>query len=205
MGRTWRQRRYERFVVLCGLEPTDRILDIGSGSGGALAVYNRANAITAVDLERWPDDPNRPNVEFVQGNGCALQFSDQTFDVAFSNSVIEHMDAEDQRRFAHEVRRVAGRYYVQTPNKWFPIEPHYQLPLFQFLPRALQRRLVARFQLGWQAKGEMETIRLLTARELRRLFPDAEIHRERMFGFTKSLMAVRRESPAEIARSSPKG
>lgn len=74
----------------------------------------------------------------------------------------------------------------------FPIEPYYQLPLFQFLPLAVRRLLVPRFQLGWQQKGEMETIRLLSARQLQqKLFPDSTIHRERLLGLTKSLMAVR--------------
>ncbi len=49
-----------------------------------------------------------------------------------------------------------------------------------------------RFTLGWQAKGEWEEITLLAARDLRRLFPDAEIHREKVLGLTKSLIAVRR-------------
>jgi hypothetical protein len=81
---------------------------------------------------------------------------------------------------------------VQTPNRYFPIEPHYQLPLFQFLPERLRRALNKRFTLGWREKGQWEEINLLSARDLRRLFPDAEIHRERVLGLTKSLMAVRR-------------
>jgi SAM-dependent methyltransferase len=190
-GHAWRARRYGRFAVLCGLRSKDRIIDIGSGAGGALAVFNHENEITAVDLHQWPSDAGNANVRFVQGNGCALPFPDRSFDIAFSNSVIEHMCARDQQRFAAELRRVADRYYVQTPNRFFPLEPHYQLPLFRFLPLAVQRFLVARFQLGWQQKGEMETIRLLSARQLQQLFPDATIHRERLLGLTKSLMAVR--------------
>ena len=96
-----------------------------------------------------------------------------------------------QAAFAAEIARVSERYYVQTPNRWFPIEPHYQLPLFQFLPRSVRQRLNARFNLGWQPRGHWEEITLLTARDLQRLFPDATIHRERVLGLTKSLMAVR--------------
>ena len=80
---------------------------------------------------------------------------------------------------------------MQTPNRWFPIEPHYQVPLFQFLPRPLRRAINKRFTLGFQPKGYWEEITLLSARDLKRLFPDATIHRERVFGLTKSLMAVR--------------
>jgi hypothetical protein len=81
---------------------------------------------------------------------------------------------------------------VQTPNRYFPIEPHYQLPFFQFLPRSARMALNRRFSLGWQGKGHWEEITLLSAGDLKRLFPDAEIRRERVLGLTKSLIAVRR-------------
>jgi hypothetical protein len=64
--------------------------------------------------------------------------------------------------------------------------------LFQFLPEKMQRALNDRFSLGWQEKGHWEQIDLLSSNDMRRLFPDAEIHRERVLGLTKSLIAVRR-------------
>ena len=189
-GRRWRQRRYEMFCRLCDVRPSESIIDLGSGGGGALALFNTTNPITAVDLQQWEAE-QRPNVTFVRGDARSLPYPDNSFDIAFSNSVIEHLDVADQERFAREVRRISNRYFVQTPNKWFPIEPHYQLPLFQFVPDRAKFWLNERWRLGWQAKGSRETIRLLGAHDLRRLFPDAEIHRERFLGFTKSLMAVR--------------
>ncbi len=112
-----------------------------------------------------------------------MPFPDGAFDVVFSNSVVEHVPRENWLTFAREIRRVGDRYFVQTPNKWFPLEPHYMLPLVQFLPRRLRHRLDECF-----AGGKID---LLDERTLRRLFPDAEIRRERMLGLTKSLMAVR--------------
>jgi 2-polyprenyl-3-methyl-5-hydroxy-6-metoxy-1,4-benzoquinol methylase len=189
----WRRQRYELFQELCGLKPEDRIIDVGAGWGAALERFNTLNPIVAVDLK--PDTSQwlaSPNVTALQADGTNLPFADDEFDVGFSNSVIEHVPEELQPAFAAELGRVAKRYYVQTPNRWFPIEPHYQLPLFQFLPRRARVALNRRFTLGWQAKGEWEEITLLGARELRRLFPDAEIHREKVLGLTKSLIAVRR-------------
>jgi hypothetical protein len=191
----WRRQRYELFVELCGLEPDDRIIDVGAGWGAALERFNTVNPIVAVDLNldtsQWLGSPN---VTALQADGTKLPFADGEFDVGFSNSVIEHVPPELQPAFAAEMARVTKRYYVQTPNRWFPIEPHYQLPLFQFLPRRVRMALNRRFALGWQAKGEWEEITLLGARDLRRLFPDAEIHRERVLGLTKSLIAVRRSA-----------
>ena len=64
--------------------------------------------------------------------------SDGAFDVVFSNSVIEHVETyENQRRMAAEIRRVGRRYFVQTPNRHFPLEPHFLVPGFQLLPYPL--------------------------------------------------------------------
>lgn len=189
----WREQRYRLFEELCDLRPDDRIVDVGAGWGAALERFNSVNPIVAVDLT--PDATawlHSPNVTVVQADGTALPFSDGEFDVAFSNSVIEHVPRHLQPAFAGEIRRVARRYYVQTPNRYFPIEPHYQLPFFQFLPQRAQMMLNRRFTLGWQARGRWEEITLLGAADLRALFPDAELHREKLFGLTKSLIAVRR-------------
>jgi hypothetical protein len=191
----FRERRYRLFLELCDVSRDDRIIDVGAGTGGGLERFNRENPIVAVDLEGersgWLD---QPNVTVEKGDGTRLRFADREFPVAYSNSVIEHIPKQLQRAFADEVRRVGERYFVQTPNKWFPIEPHYQVPLFHFLPVRVRRALNKRFTLGFQPKGYWEEITLLSARDLKRLFPDARIHRERVFGLTKSLMAVRGEA-----------
>ena len=100
--------------------------------------------------------------------------------------MIEHVEPTDRALVAAEIRRVARRWFVQTPNLWFPVDPHTLLPGYQFLPAAVQRRLAS---IG-AAGGDHERIRLLDAAELRRLFPDADTVRERFGPLTKSLIAV---------------
>jgi SAM-dependent methyltransferase len=191
--RRWRENRYERFLELCRVSPGERILDVGAGAGGALERFNRTNEIVAVDLSplssAWLE---QDNVTVQVADATELPFGDREFPLAFSSSVIEHIPKELQPAFATEIRRVSERYYVQTPNRWFPIEPHYQFPFFQFFPERLQRWLNSRFTLGWRKKGSWEEANLLSASDLSRLFPDGEIHREKLFGLTKSLMVVRR-------------
>ena len=127
------------------------------------------------------------------------QFRDDEFDVAFSNSVIEHVgEFDQQRQMAAEVMRVGKKYFLQTPNRFFPVEPHFLFPLFQFLPLAARVFLVRRFDLGFYAQGgvpnEQEaieivsSIRLLTQRELEQLFPGGTIYKEKVFGLTKSFI-----------------
>jgi SAM-dependent methyltransferase len=157
------------------------VLDVGCGSLGLRALAP-AGDITGLDALPQPRYPGR----FVEADALAMPFADGEFDVVYCNSLIEHVDPAQRAQLAAELRRVGTRWFVQTPNRWFPIEPHVLLPLFQFLPRALRRRL---WRFG--ASGEeFHDIHLLDRRELARLFPDARILRERVGPLTKSLMAV---------------
>ena len=134
-------------------------------------------------------------------DGSIVPFRDRSFDICYSNSVIEHVgDADAVARFASEVRRLAPRYFVQTPNRYFFVEPHFICVFIHWLPTSLKRHLIRRGSLwGWMAKPDQKTIddwlrdiRLLTVKDMRRLFPDAEIVRERFLGLTKSIIAIKR-------------
>ena len=136
----------------------------------------------------------------VAASGLQLPHRDGSFDVAFCNSVIEHVGGRDeQAALAAQLSRVARGLWVQTPARAFPLEPHLLTPFFHFLPRRWQRRLARNFTVwGWltrpdpaQAREMVETIRLLGYREFAALFPDCEIRRERVLGWTKSYVAVR--------------
>jgi hypothetical protein len=179
-----RRRRHELFVRAMGLQGDEHILDVGCGSSGLRALDERLD-ITGLDRLPQPGYAGGPE-RFVQGDALEMPFPGKAFDVAYCNSLIEHVEPGRREQLASELRRVAGRYFVQTPNRWFPIEPHVLLPLFQFLPRGLRRRLW-RFGVSGDA---FHDIPLLGRRELVRLFPEATILRERVGPLTKSLMAV---------------
>ena len=148
---------------------------------------------------------------WVAGDGRALPFRDAAFDVVFSNSVIEHVgDADSQRRFAREIARVGRAYWVQTPNRWFPVEQHLLTPLVHWLPKRWQRSIVPRFTI-WSALVRpsadrrafylahyLDDVRLLSAAEFAALFPGARLIRERVCGWTKSLVAVRPQSRRNV-------
>lgn len=135
---------------------------------------------------------------YVRGDARALEFKDASFDVVYSNSVIEHVGgAREQGEMAREIRRVGKRYFVQTPNYFFPIEPHFLVPGFQFLPLSLRARLLNRCDLGWSkrepdlasARAVVGSVTLLRRKEFARFFPDATIYDERYLGLTKSFIA----------------
>jgi len=140
-----------------------------------------------------------PNFSGLVGDAANLdEFSDKEFDVVFSNSVIEHLgNFQDQQQMARQVQRVGKLYFVQTPNRFFPVEPHFLLPFFQFFPLWVQVELIRRFDLGWyekipdkdRAREHVLSHRLLTEREMVTLFPEGQLYKERFFGMTKSFIA----------------
>jgi hypothetical protein len=154
-----------------------------------------------IDRQELEPIPSRPWLRAGNGNALALNFKDKSYDLVFSNSVIEHVQTwENQKKFAHEVDRVGKGLWIQTPAREFFIEPHYIAPFIHWLPVSLRRKLVRWCTLwGWIERPDqnrvdemIREIRLLTFNEFRSLFPDCEILRERFLGiFTKSYIAVR--------------
>lgn len=194
-----RRRRFERFEALVSDLPRPfRILDVG----GVETFWTRMGfprgpgeaRVCLLNLEEVP--VSRPGFESLAGDARDLsRFGDDSFDVVFSNSVIEHVGgAAEQARMARELRRVGRRYYVQTPSRGFPIEAHTLVPGFQLLPLGLRATLLQRFALGWMprqpdrasALAEARALRLLDRRELAELFPDGRLHAERVLGLVKS-------------------
>lgn len=196
-----RQNRFAHFNSL--VEPLSRplrILDVG----GTQVFWERMGFLGQTDVEIVLLNvgavlADQPNVTSVAGDArCMPEYADGEFDVVFSNSVIEHVgNFEEQRQMAEEVKRVGKRYFVQTPNRNFPIEPHFLFPYFQFLPLWAQVFLLKHFDMGWTKKIEdkekaaemAKSITLLTRREFTSLFPDAEMRKEKFLGMTKSFTA----------------
>jgi hypothetical protein len=221
-----RTRRFEAFARLVDDLPRQpsrplRILDVGGRSafweqrGWAgredvhVVIVNLESELAACETEHTGYD----NIELHAGDATNLsEFPDGSFDLAFSNSVIEHLQTfERQAAMAAEVLRLAPRYWVQTPNFWFPIEPHFLTPGWHWLPVSVRVALLRRRRWGWrgpcpdpnEARELVREVRLMRATELRRLFPGAELRRERIGPFVKSFMAVRAASAAAGASAAP--
>ena len=183
-----------------------RIIDVGGTeqywsiiSAGFLDRHGVTIAVVNLPETPMPDDHGR--FEFIAGDGCHLEvFDDCSFDIAHSNSVIEHVgDSEHMADFAREITRVAPAYFVQTPNYWFPVEPHFKTMFFHWLPKWMRVWLLLRLNLGeWGRKTNkeaalraVESAHLLDRKTMQTLFKEADIITERFLGLPKSLIAVK--------------
>ena len=178
----------------------DHVVDLG----GTAAFWRdcpddlRPRRVTCVNLA---GDPGRivlgaSLITVLRGDATDPPIDPTEADLVVSNSVIEHVgDQAAVRRFAAVVRANPA-YVVQTPNRWFVVEPHLALPLHFALPRRARIEVVRVWDRGpvrrtrAAATARVDGIRLLDARVLARLFPEATVHRERGLGHTRSLVAI---------------
>ncbi len=200
--RHFRSKRMRLFEQTFEISARTRILDVG----GSAAIWRFLSVEPQLTILNLPSavEPGLAHAHSVAGDARMLPFRDRSFDIVFSNSVIEHVgDSGQQRRFAEEVSRVGCSYWIQTPNRSFPIELHVMLPFVHHLPKTWQRAIVNRFTV-WEVLVRpseeqrkfyihhfLNELNLLDAPRLRAMFPDARILTERAFGLGKSLVAVR--------------
>lgn len=177
-----------------------RVLDLGgrpnfwdnSAIHPAQLVCLNLEPTPARDLPGWSS--------YVQGNACEppSQIAQERFDLVISNSVIEHVGGWQQRQqFAEVVHRSADRHWVQTPYRYFPVEPHWLFPAMQFMPLRARTIVVRRWPFGYlhtsdpvAAVDKAMSVELLSITEMRALFPDSQIWRERICGLIKSVVAI---------------
>lgn len=178
-----------------------RVLDLGGTPDFWRAAPVRPAHVTTLNL----DDKYYPQetwLDHVVADACDLTSLDSCtgdYDLAVSNSLIEHVGGYERRRkLANVVMAAAPAHWVQTPDRYFPIEPHYVAPGFQFLPVRARAAAVQHWPLGHErvytraaALAQVLTIDLISATELRHLFPSSDIWHERLGGLSKSIVAVK--------------
>ena len=141
----FRPRRMKQFVKFFGVDNNTKILDIGGGMlNWSFINHNEKPQVTILNLNIPSNFEHRSgNLLWIKGNALDIPCQDKSFDIAYANSVIEHLSSfENQKIFAREISRISENIYVQTPNRYFFIEPHLVAPFIHYLPKRLQRYLL---------------------------------------------------------------
>lgn len=201
-----RERKIELFHRL--MQPTEamRILDVGAQSDAPklqerqfIDRYPWKERISALNI--LPEHIHHirqhyPQIDARVGDARHMPWPDKFFDIVWSNAVIEHVgNFTDQQQMAQEIMRVSRRWFVTTPNRWYPFEFHLRLPFVTWLPRhgyIWCGRLVAYNHVRGRYMRGMppEQLRLLSATEMRRLFPGSRIFKQRVTFMAETLVAV---------------
>ena len=205
-----RTKKFELLESVFRPRPEDRVLDIGARGEVFLRytfedVYPYPERVVAGGYE-WAEVSSArryyPKCIYTVFDGCTLPFPDKSFDLVFTNAVIEHiLGPGRQEQFAREIMRVGRSWFVTTPNYWYPFESHHHLPFIQFLPRRAQREYNR--LLGTHIrKGQVQELALLSARQLRRLFPSSSLAKVRVTFWPETLV-VYHIDPERSTRSTP--
>jgi hypothetical protein len=192
-----RRRRMQALMRIFELQPGSKIIDVG----GISEIWNLVETpldITIVNLPgayRGEGIASHHRITFLEGDATSLvNIQDRSFELAFSNSVIEHVGGADRRKmFASEIQRVSRSYFVQTPSVWFPLEAHTGIPFWWFIPRwmkLLLHRRWARILPEWNDMVLGTTV--IGKKELRSCFPGGSIATETILGIPKSYCVYRR-------------
>jgi hypothetical protein len=182
------------------------VVDLGGTvqAWAGLEPHPRRLTVVNLDPETGTDaDATLPwaDVLIADAAGGLEELRAERFDVVYSNSLIEHLGGPLARRaFAANVERLAERWWVQTPYRYFPIEPHWVFPGFQWLPLPARAAVSRRWPYGHvrseasppeAAVRDVTGVELLTMTEMRSLFPAGHLYRERFCGLVKSIVAYR--------------
>ncbi|MQY14379.1 hypothetical protein SRB5_45450 [Streptomyces sp. RB5] len=202
LGERFRAARWERFRACFPSIADLRVVDLGGTADMWLRAPVAPKHVHLVNLEAHPSDlPSWITGAVADVTDGSVVEGLGTYDLVVSNSTIEHVGGHVQRqRFAAAIDRLAPMHWVQTPYRYFPVEPHFLAPGFQFLPLAAQAKLVRHWPLTHSRPSDAREgmravigIELLTRAEMRYLFPASRLISERVAGLTKSLTAVRGE------------
>lgn len=191
-----RRRRFSIFLKKLSVQQGTRILDVGGTSQTWIGTGLEKN-VTLLNLHQPKKGDLEAGLACVKGNALDMNmYKKNEFDVVYSNSVIEHVgNRKNQLLFADEVQRVGKSYWVQTPNKYFPVEPHFLFPFFQFMPEYLKKEIAIRWPYSHFKKWsfdrerileELSQIQLLSGVELHSLFEKGHLYKEKFWGVTKS-------------------
>ena len=166
---------FRDFMALARPVPSDRILDVGVSTvvnGGANFLertYPYQHNITACGLgEGRAFREAFPLVAYVRvAPNVPLPFDDNSFDVATSNAVLEHVGSfKHQALFVRELCRVARRVFISVPNRFFPIEHHTGVPIAHYNDNLFH--VVCRM-MGKSEWAQEENLILMTRQRLRQL------------------------------------
>jgi hypothetical protein len=192
----WRQRRWHALATRFPALGDMHVLDLGGTAVSWRLSPVQPGALTLLNTFHQSGD-----VEVIVGDACEPPASllGRRFDLVYSNSVIEHVGGHYRReQFAAIVHGLSDHHWIQTPNRYFPVEPHFLCPGLQYLPLPLATRTARLWPVGHYAGRlsspqiaamRVQEIELLGRSQMRYYFPDSEILRERAGPLTKSLIA----------------
>ena len=133
--------------------------------------------------------------EFIIGDATKINFQNNSFDIVHSNATIEHVGSyQNQISLIRETFRVSKKYvFIQTPNRFYPIDFHTTLPLIHWLPKNIHRKILKFLGLNFYASEE--NLNLLSENDLKNICDELnlkkfKIIRHKLLFLTSNLILI---------------
>lgn len=174
-----RKRRFDKICQLIKLKAADKILDLGCGEGLSFEAFNKTNKIVGLDTF-YRQKIFQNNFSYLQGNAANLSFfKDKEFDKVVCIGLLEHLRPfKKLKKAARQIQKIGKGYVVVVPHFYTPLEPHFQLPFWQFYPDNLKSFLIKHFSIGCyekNPKGRFEKLNYFKKEKWHSLFPESSI------------------------------
>lgn len=174
LGTRVRDGLFHRFMQEFRPGEADEVLDLGvtgdqsySSSNYFERLYPFKHRVVAAGLDDAKFlEQQYPGMRFEFADACALPFIDKSFDYIHSSAVLEHVGSfQQQSKMVAECVRCARKgIWLTTPNRWFPIEFHTQLPIAHWMPKPAFRALLKK--MGQHDLALESNLNLMTSSEL---------------------------------------
>jgi hypothetical protein len=194
-----RARRWKTFLEMFPTFEAMSVLDLGGTSAFWSEAPVRPYKLALLNLEPqgWA-----PWYQSVTGDVCSpsKEITDWKYDLVFSNSVIGHVGGHQRRlEFASVVHSCADQHWIQTPYRYFPIDPFMVFPGWSFLPVPVRAQVCLHWPHGSRQRSThdlaVETtleVEFLTKTEMHYYFPKSLLWMERLAGLPKSIVAAKK-------------
>jgi phosphatidylethanolamine/phosphatidyl-N-methylethanolamine N-methyltransferase len=137
------QRRISTAISHINIQPGDKVLDLGIGTGASLRYYPQDRGrVFGIDLSSGMLElcikrmvgQGRPNATVVQGNALELPFADNSFDHVFISHVISVVSdpcklVREAQRVAKEGARIVILNHFQSTNRLIALIEKWLCPL----------------------------------------------------------------------------
>ena len=159
-----RENFFKHFIHFTEYNDNQSLLDIGTTPSFDIEqniilekTKNNRNITCLSDQDCSILEKKYPNIkDFIIGDGTNTNFKDMSFDIVHSNATLEHVGSyNNQIAFVKEASRISKNHvFIQTPNRFYPIDFHTNLPLIHWLPKKIHRKILKFIGLNFYSSEE---------------------------------------------------
>jgi len=198
----YREKIFKIFLEIIKPKKIYKVIDIGSTDVDSLSEnyflhnYPFKKSITCFSNQKLDNLKKKyPFLIIKKGDGRNTNLPDNFYEIVHSNATIEHVGSfNNQIKFVRELYRISKKIiFLQTPNRYFPIDFHTLLPIVHWLPKTIHRKILR--VIGLKFLSKESNLNLLSIKELKVIcrilkINSYSIKKIKIFGLVSNLILI---------------